>query len=173
MLRLQVASLLQGESLFILLFFFLEKIELLDFENNVAHFVFVYSYGGKSMPDLLVLLMSRDKPSEMQLAAARCVTYLHRAGALTAEDPKILYRTLPCLVRFFFLLGNKSVKGSCTNYVTMNRPYFAPFCNDYSSTFCRFGTQVLNLLPRALRSMCTTLNYVFLFIFISCLSYIL
>jgi len=35
----------------------------------------------------------------MQLAAARCLTYLHRAGALSAEDPKILFRTLPCLVR--------------------------------------------------------------------------
>lgn len=53
----------------------------------------------KSMPDLLFMLMAQDRPSEMQLAAARCITFLHRAGAFTAEDPKILYRTLPCLVR--------------------------------------------------------------------------
>lgn len=50
------------------------------------------------MPDLLFMLMAQDRPSEMQLAAARCITFLHRAGAFTAEDPKILYRTLPCLV---------------------------------------------------------------------------
>lgn len=53
----------------------------------------------KSMPDLLFMLMAQDRPSEMQLAAARCVTFLHRAGAFSADDPKILYRTLPCLVR--------------------------------------------------------------------------
>jgi hypothetical protein len=51
------------------------------------------------VPDLLVGLMARDKPSEMQMGAARCITYMHRAGAISAEDPKILYRTLPCLVR--------------------------------------------------------------------------
>nr|CAD7259291.1 unnamed protein product [Timema shepardi] len=56
-------------------------------------------FGGKSVPDLLVCLMARDKPSEMQMAAAKCVTYMHRAGALSAEDPKILFKTLPCLVR--------------------------------------------------------------------------
>ena len=50
------------------------------------------------MPDILVGLMARDRPSEMQMAAARCITYMHRAGAVSAEDPKILYRTLPCLV---------------------------------------------------------------------------
>jgi hypothetical protein len=61
---------------------------------------YVCSYGGKSVPDLLVGLMARDKPSEMQMAAARCITYMHRAGAISAEDPKILYRTLPCLVSF-------------------------------------------------------------------------
>jgi hypothetical protein len=53
------------------------------------------------VPDLLVGLMARDKPSEMQMGAARCITYMHRAGAISAEDPKILYRTLPCLVRGF------------------------------------------------------------------------
>jgi armadillo repeat-containing protein 8 len=58
-----------------------------------------FSFGGKALPDLLVVLMAQDKPTNMQLAAARCLTYLHRAGALSAEDPKILFRTLPCLVR--------------------------------------------------------------------------
>jgi hypothetical protein len=50
------------------------------------------------VPELLVQLMAQDRPTEMQLASARCLTYMHRAGAMNAEDPKILYRTLPCLV---------------------------------------------------------------------------
>lgn len=70
------------------------------FKNQkVSAIVATTSYGGKSVPDILVSLMARDKPSEMQMAAARCITYMHRAGAISAEDPKILYKTLPCLVR--------------------------------------------------------------------------
>ena len=57
------------------------------------------SFGGKSVTDHLVTLMARDRPVAMQLVAARCLTYLHRAGALSADDGKILYKTLPCLVR--------------------------------------------------------------------------
>lgn len=51
------------------------------------------------MTDHLVTLMARDRPVAMQLVAARCLTYLHRAGAISADDGKILYKTLPCLVR--------------------------------------------------------------------------
>ncbi len=42
--------------------------------------------------------MARDKPTDMQLASAKCVTNLYRADAISAEDPKILYKTLPVLV---------------------------------------------------------------------------
>lgn len=42
--------------------------------------------------------MARDKPTGMQLAGAKCITYLYRAGAVSADDPKILYKTLPVLV---------------------------------------------------------------------------
>lgn len=70
------------------------------FQNsNVSAVVATASFGGKSVPDILVGLMARDKPSQMQMSAAKCVTYMHRAGAISAEDPKILYKTLPCLVR--------------------------------------------------------------------------
>ncbi|BES88986.1 ARM [Nesidiocoris tenuis] len=65
---------------------------------NVASIISVASFGGKSVPDLLVNLMASDRPTEMQLSSAKCLTYLHRAGALGAEDPKVLYKTLPCLV---------------------------------------------------------------------------
>lgn len=51
------------------------------------------------IPNCLATLISRDRPIEMQLEAARCLTNLHRAGAIPAFDPIITYRTLPCLVR--------------------------------------------------------------------------
>ncbi|XP_063243355.1 armadillo repeat-containing protein 8-like isoform X3 [Bacillus rossius redtenbacheri] len=67
--------------------------------TEVSAEVATTSFGGKCIPDLLVGLMARDKPSEMQMAAAKCLTYLHRAKAISAEDPKIVFKTLPCLVR--------------------------------------------------------------------------
>lgn len=71
----------------------------MSYQNaNVSSIIAIASFGGKSVPDLLVHLMARDRSSEMQLSSAKCLTYLHRAGAIAAEDPKILYKTLPCLV---------------------------------------------------------------------------
>lgn len=43
--------------------------------------------------------MSRARMPEIQIAAARCLTYIHRSGALGATDPRIVFRTLPCLAR--------------------------------------------------------------------------
>ena len=54
--------------------------------------------------------MARDRAVEMQLAAARCLTYLHRAGAISADDGKILFRTLPCLVRMCRKESSRSQK---------------------------------------------------------------
>ncbi|KAG5874974.1 hypothetical protein JTB14_026375 [Gonioctena quinquepunctata] len=51
------------------------------------------------VPNYLEILISRDRPVDMQLSAARCLTNLHRAGSIPAYDPIITYRTLPCLVR--------------------------------------------------------------------------
>ncbi|XP_014253293.1 armadillo repeat-containing protein 8-like isoform X2 [Cimex lectularius] len=71
----------------------------LAYENSrVCAIIATASFGGKSIPDFLVGLMARDRPSDMQLSSAKCLTYIHRAGAIAAEDPKILYKTLPCLV---------------------------------------------------------------------------
>lgn len=67
--------------------------------EKVSQVVATSSFGGKSVPDILVSLLARDKPSDMQLAAAKCLTYMCRAGAISPEDPKILYKTLSCLVR--------------------------------------------------------------------------
>ncbi|XP_064105216.1 armadillo repeat-containing protein 8-like isoform X2 [Macrobrachium nipponense] len=67
--------------------------------ERVSSIVSTKSYGGKAVPDLLVGLMARDRPRELQLAAATSLTFLHRAGALSADDPKIIFKTLQCLVR--------------------------------------------------------------------------
>ncbi|KAK3741760.1 hypothetical protein RRG08_020954 [Elysia crispata] len=53
-------------------------------------------------PDLIevvVKLTGRDRPSEMQLAAAKVLTYLHRAGTIPARDPVINRKTIGTLVR--------------------------------------------------------------------------
>ncbi|XP_060519249.1 armadillo repeat-containing protein 8-like [Cylas formicarius] len=69
--------------------------------NNlvVAKEVVNTSYKDVKVPSYLSMLISRDKPVEMQLEAARCLTNLHRAEAISAFDPIITYKTLPCLVR--------------------------------------------------------------------------
>lgn len=78
----------------------LDAIASLCYQNQrVSALLTVSNFGGKSVTDHLVTLMARDRPVAMQLAAARCLTYLHRAGAISADDGKILYKTLPCLVR--------------------------------------------------------------------------
>ena len=78
----------------------LDAIASLCYQNQrVSALLTVSSFGGKSVTDHLVTLMTRDRPVAMQLVAARCLTYLHRAGAISADDGKILYKTLPCLVR--------------------------------------------------------------------------
>jgi len=50
------------------------------------------SYNGESIPTLLVRLLARDKTSEMQMAAARCLTYLCRGGALQPSDNIIMFK---------------------------------------------------------------------------------
>ncbi|XP_077544312.1 armadillo repeat-containing protein 8-like isoform X3 [Haemaphysalis longicornis] len=66
---------------------------------KVSQAIVTSSYGGRSVPDILVTLMARDKATEMQLAAAKCMTFLSRAGALHSEDPRIVFKALPTLVR--------------------------------------------------------------------------
>lgn len=57
------------------------------------------SYEDHSIPDLLASLTSRARIPEIQIAAARCLTYIHRSGSLVSTDPRIVYKTLPCLAR--------------------------------------------------------------------------
>ena len=44
-------------------------------------------------------MMSQENSSEVQLLAAKCMTYLYRADSICAEDKRIVYKTLPTLVR--------------------------------------------------------------------------
>lgn len=67
--------------------------------TKVSQAIVTSSYGGRTVPDILVTLMARDKATEMQLAAAKCMTFLSRAGALHSEDPRIVFKALPTLVR--------------------------------------------------------------------------
>lgn len=53
----------------------------------------------KTIPTILGLLIGRDKNTLVQLESSRCISYLHRSGALTSIDTRVIYRALPCLVR--------------------------------------------------------------------------
>lgn len=67
--------------------------------SNVAKEIANTAYKDVKILGYLSMMISRDKSAEMQLEAARCLTNLHRAGAISAFDPIITYKTLPCLVR--------------------------------------------------------------------------
>ncbi|XP_037084817.1 armadillo repeat-containing protein 8-like [Pollicipes pollicipes] len=78
---------------------------------------------GRTVPDLLTVLTSRDQPSAVQLEAARCLSYMHRAGAgaLPATDPRLVYRALPCLVRMcgpFQPLEDRVLAADTLGYLT-------------------------------------------------------
>lgn len=52
-----------------------------------------------TVPDILTQMMSQECSPLMQLSAAQCMAYLYRAGAICPEDKRIVYKTLPTLVR--------------------------------------------------------------------------
>uniref|UniRef100_A0A8C5QWC3 Armadillo repeat-containing protein 8 n=1 Tax=Leptobrachium leishanense TaxID=445787 RepID=A0A8C5QWC3_9ANUR len=54
---------------------------------------------GELLPQIFGKMLQRDKPIEMQLTAAKCLTYMCRAGSIRTDDTCIVLKTLPCLVR--------------------------------------------------------------------------
>ncbi|XP_053326702.1 armadillo repeat-containing protein 8 isoform X4 [Spea bombifrons] len=54
---------------------------------------------GELLPQIFVKMLQRDKPVEMQLTAAKCLTFMCRAGSIRTDDTCIVLKTLPCLVR--------------------------------------------------------------------------
>ncbi|KAG6446589.1 hypothetical protein O3G_MSEX004520 [Manduca sexta] len=70
------------------------------FENaNVSQVALNTRHGDKSIPELLSRLVSRDKPLPVAMGAARCLTFIHRAGALPPDDHRVVFGALPCLAR--------------------------------------------------------------------------
>ena len=67
---------------------------------------FAATFNGVSVPQLIGSLQSRDKTSEMQMAAAKCLTFLHRGGAIPATDNIIALEVKP----FFLMLCLKIKK---------------------------------------------------------------
>ena len=54
---------------------------------------------GHSLVETVITFMDRHHKVEMQLAAARVITYLNRCDVLDNTDPKVIYKSLPTLVR--------------------------------------------------------------------------
>ncbi|XP_013393679.1 armadillo repeat-containing protein 8 isoform X2 [Lingula anatina] len=67
--------------------------------DQVSIAVATASYCGERIPDLIAQCLTRDRSIEMQIAAAKSLTYLCRAGAIDPHDPIITMKTLPTLVR--------------------------------------------------------------------------
>lgn len=55
-------------------------------------FVITATYNAEPIPNLFVKLLARDKTHEMQMAAAQCLTYLCRGGAISPDNPIIVLK---------------------------------------------------------------------------------
>lgn len=90
---------------------------------------FVYfSFKGKSLPDILTFMMSRLFNPEIQLTAARCLTYVYRSGTLPSTDYRLVYKTLPCLARLCTDDYNKFTRASAAEtlafFIEVTEKYF-------------------------------------------------
>lgn len=67
----------------------------------VSDIVCATNFQGKPILEVLTSLVSRSNPPAVQLAASRCLTYIHRSGSssLKSDDAKVVFKALPCLVR--------------------------------------------------------------------------
>nr|XP_028586632.1 armadillo repeat-containing protein 8 isoform X4 [Podarcis muralis] len=73
---------------------------VLAFENPQVSLTLVnVLVDGELLPQIFVKMLQRDKPIEMQLTSAKCLTYMCRAGAIRTDDTCIVLKTLPCLAR--------------------------------------------------------------------------
>ncbi|XP_066476550.1 armadillo repeat-containing protein 8 isoform X5 [Tiliqua scincoides] len=78
----------------------LKCFSVLAFENPQVSMTLVnVLVDGELLPQIFVKMLQRDKPIEMQLTSAKCLTYMCRAGAIHTDDTCIVLKTLPCLVR--------------------------------------------------------------------------
>ncbi|NXW50986.1 ARMC8 protein, partial [Nyctiprogne leucopyga] len=78
----------------------LKCFSVLAFENPQVSMTLVnVLVDGELLPQIFVKMLQRDKPIEMQLTSAKCLTSMCRAGAIRTDDSCIILKTLPCLVR--------------------------------------------------------------------------
>ncbi|XP_043348761.1 armadillo repeat-containing protein 8 isoform X16 [Dermochelys coriacea] len=78
----------------------LKCFSVLAFENPQVSMTLVnVLVDGELLPQIFVKMLQRDKPIEMQLTSAKCLTYMCRAGAIQTDDNCIVLKTLPSLVR--------------------------------------------------------------------------
>ncbi|KAG7295792.1 hypothetical protein JYU34_020847 [Plutella xylostella] len=78
----------------------LDLLAAMCFENAaVSQCAINTRHNDKSVPALLSSLAGRSQPLPVALGAARGLAFLHRAGALDASDPRVVYGALPCLAR--------------------------------------------------------------------------
>ncbi|XP_045560771.1 armadillo repeat-containing protein 8 [Salmo salar] len=78
----------------------LKCFSVLAYENTQVSMTLVnVLVDGDLLSQVFVRMMQRDRPIEMQLTAAKCLTYMCRAGAIRTDDRCIVLKTLPCLVR--------------------------------------------------------------------------
>ncbi|XP_063354385.1 armadillo repeat-containing protein 8 isoform X1 [Pelmatolapia mariae] len=78
----------------------LKCFSVLAYENTQVSMTLVnVLVDGELLTQVFVKMMQRDQPIEMQLTAAKCLTYMCRASAIGTDDSCIVLKTLPCLVR--------------------------------------------------------------------------
>lgn len=78
----------------------LKCFSVLAYENTQVSMTLVnVLVDGEQLTQVFVKMMQRDQPVEMQLTAAKCLTYMCRAGAIRTDDGCVVLKTLPCLVR--------------------------------------------------------------------------
>jgi len=78
----------------------LRCLAVLVFSNeSVCGIVMTCSYGGRPLLDQVVHYLGRQHCVDIQLSAARILSYLYRSGVLPENDPRIQFRILPTLVR--------------------------------------------------------------------------
>ncbi|TNN79037.1 Armadillo repeat-containing protein 8 [Liparis tanakae] len=78
----------------------LKCFSVLAYENTQVSMTLVnVLVDGELLAHVFVRMMQRDQPIEMQLTAAKCLTYMCRAGAIKTDNSCIILKTLPCLVR--------------------------------------------------------------------------
>uniref|UniRef100_A0A9J7ZYM4 Armadillo repeat-containing protein 8 n=1 Tax=Cyprinus carpio carpio TaxID=630221 RepID=A0A9J7ZYM4_CYPCA len=94
---------LSGFSIYYCIFFFfmhvsvrmqaLKCFSVLAYENAQVSMTLVnVLVDGEQLSQVFVRMMQRDKPIEMQLTAAKCLTYMCRAGAIRTDDNCIVLK---------------------------------------------------------------------------------